>query len=121
MKQFYRYLGVGVVMTVFGYGAIFFCMYALHWGPISSNVFVYGVAVVCSYFLNRKLTFQSTGNWRPEVLRFLGVFFLAYTGNLGALTLLIDSGIHEGVSQVIAGIFYVMISYVANKSHVFQA
>lgn len=121
MKQFYRYLGIGVVMTVFGYGAIFFCMYVLLWGPFLSNIVIYAVAIVCSYFLNRNFTFQSSGKRLPEALKFFGVFFLAYTANLGALKLLIDAGIHEGVSQVIAGGFYVMISYAANKFHVFRA
>src|SRR5450759_1630713 len=98
MKQFYRYLGVGVAMTVFGYGAIFFCMYVLHWGPFLSNIVIYAVAIVCSYFLNRNFTFESSGEWRPEALRFFGVFFLAYGANLGALKLLINAGIHEGAS-----------------------
>ena len=121
MKQFYRYLGVGVFMTVLGYGAIFFCMYVLHWGPFLSNIVIYAIAIVCSYFLNRNFTFESSGEWRPEALRFFGVFFLAYAANFGALKMLIGAGVHEGVSQVIAGIFYVMISYVANKFHVFKA
>ena len=120
MKQFTRYLGVGAAMTVFGYGAIFFCMYVLGWNPYLSNVVVYAIALLFSYFLNRNFTFRSSGAMRPEALRFFGVFLLAYLANLAALKLLIDAGLHEGASQVAAGVFYVAISFTANKFHVFR-
>ena len=120
MKQFYRFLGVGAAMTAFGYGAIFFFMYGLGWDPFLSNIVAYAISIVCSYFLNRNFTFRSSGNLRPEALRFLGVFLLAYLANLAALKVLIDAGVHEGASQLLAGAFYVAISYTLNRFHVFK-
>ncbi len=107
-------------MTILGYGAIFFCMYILLWSPFLSNVVIYAIAIVCSYFLNRKFTFRSSEDLWPEALKFFGVFLIAYAVNFGALKLLINGGVHEGASQVIAGSFYVMISFAANKFHVFK-
>ena len=121
MRQLYRYLTVGVVMTVLGYCAIYFCMYVLGWGAILSNVAVYAVAILCSYYLNRKFTFESKHEWRSEAGRFFGVFALAYSTNLLALKVLIDVGVHDGLSQILAGVFYVAISFAANKRHVFKA
>lgn len=118
--QFLRYVAVGVVMTLLGYAAIFFCMYVLRWSPVASNLTVYCVAIFCSYVLNRRFTFSSTDAWRPELLRFLGVFALAYLANLAALVLLIRAGVHEAASQVLAGVFYVGVSFTANKLHVFR-
>jgi len=120
MKQFYKYLGVGAIMTVFGYGAIFFFMYILGWNPFISNIVGYAIAIICSYFLNRHFTYRSSGNVRPEALGFLGVFLIAYLANLFALKVLIDAGAHEAVGQLLAGVIYVAISYTANKYLVFK-
>lgn len=121
MKQFFRFLTVGVFNTVLGYCIIFACMYLAKMSPESSNVAGYAVGLVASYVLNREYTFNSKQNRRNEIIRFLAVFLVAYAANFAALLVLIHKiGIHEGVSQIFAGLIYVIASYVMNKYYVFN-
>lgn len=121
MKQFFRFLTVGVFNTVLGYCIIFACMYLAKMSPESSNAAGYAVGLVASYVLNREYTFNSKQNRRNEIIRFLAVFLVAYAANFAALLVLIHKiGIHEGVSQIFAGLIYVIASYVMNKYYVFN-
>lgn len=122
MKVFFRFLAVGVFNTLLGYSVIFTCMYFAEMSPEISNVAGYAVGLVASYVLNRKYTFNSTQKRRSEILRFLGVFIFAYGANFSILVILIHKmGIHVGVSQVLAGLVYVVASFVMNKYFVFKA
>lgn len=104
-----------------GYGVIFACMYLAKMSPENSNVAGYSVGLVASYILNRKYTFNSKQNQRKEIIRFLAVFVVAYASNFVILEILIYKiGMHEGVSQVLAGIAYVIASYIMNKYYVFK-
>lgn len=121
MKQFFRFLTVGVINTLLGYCVIFSCMYLLKMSPESSNVVGYAVGLVASYSLNRKFTFNSTQKRLNEIVRFLVVFAVAYGLNFAVLVLLIHNfNIHAGVSQVLAGVAYVVVSFVMNKFYVFK-
>ncbi|HXE97671.1 MAG TPA: GtrA family protein [Dongiaceae bacterium] len=120
MKQFGKFLAVGVVNTAIGYIVIFSCMYGLGWGPFLSNVAGYAVGLSVSYLLNRVFTFKSSRAKTPEAAAFLGIFCLAYGANLGILKLLIDNGQSAGSSQIIAGVIYTAVSYLANKFLVFR-
>lgn len=121
MKQFFRFLTVGVFNTVLGYCVIFACMYLAKMPPESSNVAGYAVGLFASYILNRKYTFNSKQNRKSEIIRFLVVFVVAYALNFLVLVILIHRiGTYEGVSQVLAGIVYVVASFIMNKYYVFK-
>jgi putative flippase GtrA len=121
MKQFFRFLAVGVLNTLLGYCIIFFCMYLAKMSPEVSNVVGYLVGLVTSYILNKKYTFRSKQNRRVEIFRFLAVFVIAYAANFLVLIVLIHKiGVHEGVSQVLAGVIYVAASFIMNKHYVFK-
>jgi len=96
-------------------------MYLADMSPESSNVAGYAVGLVASYVLNRNYTFNSTQSQRSEMIRFLGVFIVAYVSNYMVLVILIhEVGVHDAVSQVLAGIVYVVASYIMNKYYVFK-
>lgn len=121
MRQFLRFLTVGVINTVFGYCIIFACMYLAGLSAELSNVIGYGVGLTTSYLLNRNYTFRSTQRSGAEVLRFVSVFAIAYGANFLALLVFIRQlGIHEGASQILAGAVYVLASYAMNKFYVFR-
>ena len=121
MKQFFRFLTVGVINTILGYCVIFACMYVGKMSPESSNVAGYAVGLVASYTLNRGYTFNSQQNRRSEIVRFLAVFIIAYVSNFAILVIIIHKiGIHKGVSQVLAGLVYVIASFLMNKYYVFK-
>ena len=121
MNQFSRYLLVGATNSIVGYGVIFGCMYLAHLSPEMSNVIGYAIALAVSYMLNRHFTFNSTQKRRAEILRFLFAFAIAYSLNFAALLVLIHPlGLHEGISQIVAGGVYVAFSYLINKYYVFR-
>lgn len=120
MKQFGKFIIVGIINTLVGYIIIFYCMYGLNWGPYISNAVGYTFGLSISYLLNRLFTFKSTRAKVTEAFAFLTIFCLAYGANLGILSVLINSGQGAGVSQILAGVIYTVISYLANKFLVFR-
>jgi len=121
MRQFSRFLMVGVLNTLIGYFVIFSCMYVVELGPESSNIAGYATGLIFSYLLNRNYTFKSKQGQRSEIFRFVFVFFIAYASNFGVLLILIYGfKINAGASQIIASIAYITISYLLNKHFVFK-
>lgn len=121
MKQFFRFLTVGVFNTILGYSVIFASMYMGNLSPESSNAIGYSAGLVASYILNRNYTFKSKQSRRSEIIRFIAVFVFAYVLNFVALTALIYKfNTNAGVSQVLAGIVYIFASYCLNKYYVFK-
>jgi putative flippase GtrA len=122
MNQFSRFIMVGVLNTLLGYSIIFVCMYLAKMTPETSNVSGYVVGLIVSYILNRNFTFKSKQDRRGEILRFLVVFIISYVSNFVVLIILIHGiGLHKGVSQVFAGVVYVLASYLMNKYFVFKS
>jgi len=121
MRQFLRFLTVGVINTVLGYCIIFACMYLAGLSPELSNIVGYAVGLTTSYLLSRNYTFRSKQQRRGEVIRFVVVFAIAYAANfLSLLVLIRHFGVHEGASQILAGAVYVLASYAMNKFYVFR-
>lgn len=121
MRQFFRFVTVGVFNTLLGYCVIFASMYLAKMSPESSNVAGYAVGLIASYILNRKYTFNSSHDRRREIVRFLVVFVFSYALNFTVLVVLIHGfGTNEGVSQVLSGLVYVVSSFTMNKYYVFK-
>jgi putative flippase GtrA len=121
VKQFARFLVVGVLNTLLGYCVIFALMYLAKLTPEISNIGGYAVGLATSYFLNRNYTFNSKQRHSGEVIRFLLVFFIAYAANFLALLVFIHKvGMHVAISQIVAGLVYVVASYLMNKHYVFK-
>lgn len=114
---------VGAANTLFGYGVIFSCMYLLDMEPILSNIVGYGIGLVASYLLHRTYTFRHSH--QPigfnRIVRFAVVFIIAYTSNLFVLMLLVNRmRLHVALSQVLAGVVYIAITFLMNKYYVFK-
>jgi putative flippase GtrA len=120
MNHFSRFLVVGVLNTLLGYGVIFACMYLAGMAPETSNVAGYAVGLVASYVLNKNYTFNSRKKSSREIGRFLAVFGVAYAANLVMLFLLIHQiGISKGSSQIYAAVIYMCVSFIMTKHYVF--
>lgn len=120
-SQLSRFLTVGVFNSVLGWASIFGSMYFLGMSPEASNVLGYSIGLSSSFVLNRSFTFRSSGRPGGELVRFLGVFLLAFGANLIALFVLVRVFlVHEAVSQVLAAVVYVISSYMLNRNYVFQ-
>lgn len=122
MNEFARFVLVGVTNSAIGYSVIFGLMLGAGWSPELSNVTGYGVGLAASYVLHRTFTFESRAKPLGEVTRFLIVFFFAFGLNLLALTFLVRVlGVADWLSQVIAGVIYVVSSYSLNRALVFRS
>lgn len=118
--QVLRFLMVGVVNTLFGYGIIFSGMYVFNLSPEVSNILGYGFGLLVAYILHRHFTFRSKGRHSTEFTGFLVVFAIAFGLNFVTLYVLVRQlGIHEGVSQIISGVIYVLSTYIMNSRFVF--
>jgi putative flippase GtrA len=126
MNSFLRFLVVGVFNTGFGYALIFAFMYLAGLSPELSNFLGYAIAILVSYLLNKYYTFaggklRAPTSGRSELLRFLLVFAIAYAANYLCLLLLIyQFDVHPALSQILAGVVYVCLSYVLNAFFVFR-
>lgn len=121
MHQFVRFLMVGVFNTLYGFAIIFACMYWLGLDPYVSNVIGYTCGLITSYVLNKVFTFKSAARGSREAIRFLAVFAVAYLSNLGLLYICVQwAGMNEGLSQIVAGVAYVGVSFLLNKYYVFR-
>jgi putative flippase GtrA len=122
MKQFPRFLMVGIANTALGYAIIFGCMYLARLSPEICNVAGYAVGFLVSYFLNRRFTFRSAQRRSTEFVRFGIVFLVAYSANLAVLIVLVRTlEVDAGISQLIAGVIYIGTAYMLNKHYVFRS
>lgn len=115
-----KYSAVGVINTLVGYSLIFGLMF-LRVDPFVANFVVYFPAIFLSYFLNRGFTFKCSKSHKQSFPRFIGVLLVAYVANLCTLTLLIRFiNLDQYLSQVIAGIVYVLIGFTGSKFFAFS-
>jgi len=74
------------------------------------------VAVTNNYLWNRIWTFShARGHFAFQGLRFFVVALLAYVGNLAILTVLVELGLGEIVSQAIAIVLVTPANFIGNK------
>jgi putative flippase GtrA len=117
---FLRYVLVGASNTLFSYAIIFGCMYLAGMSTTISNIVGYIFGLITSYTLNRIYTFKSTQKIGGEIARFLSIFLIAFGGNFVTLILLTEAfHLHAAISQLLAGVVYVLISFYLNRFLVF--
>jgi putative flippase GtrA len=122
MLELLRFLAVGVANTIVGLGTI----YALKWfaglGDIPANAVGYVVGLMLSFVLNRNWTFSDHGAWVPALMRFLVVFVVAYTANLGMMLQLRDRWhVDSYLAHAIAVVPYTMLFFLGSRLFVFRA
>jgi len=119
MNHFSKFIVAGVLNSLLGYSIIFALMY-LGMSPEISNASGYGVGLITSYLFNRIFVFNSNQNKTKEWLSFLIVFGIAYSANF--IVLLISVRVLKIsliLSQIFAGIAYIVFSFFMNKYYVF--
>jgi putative flippase GtrA len=120
VKQFARFVAVGIANTVFGYALIFGFMFIAGWSPEVSNIAGYSIGLITSYVMNRTITFRSTNERKSEFVRFLAVFAISFGANFVALWIMLHLlGVQDWLAQILAGLVYVATSYLLNRAFVF--
>jgi putative flippase GtrA len=122
LRQFGRFLGVGVVNALLGLLVIYAAKWLLGAGDIVANLLGYGVGMTVSFVLNSRWTFDFSGAWKPAFVRFIAVSIVAYAANLltvlAAIHLL---SINSYVAQALGIPVYTVTVFLASKYVVFRS
>lgn len=119
-NTFIKYGIIGVFNTFIGYGLTFYLFY-INILPELANFVGYFVGFFASYFLNKRFNFKSTNSHKKEMPKFILSMAIAYGVNL--VIFLISYryfNINIYISQIIAGIVYVLVGYIMSKIWVFK-
>ena len=122
-KTLIKYLLVGVLNTIIGFGLIFLLMF-FGYSPELSNIIGYAVGICFSFVLNKIFTFQSkqaskTANLK-EFAKFVSSMLIAWVLNFITLKICLKTGINPYISQLIAGAVYTLVGYLLSKIWVFK-
>jgi putative flippase GtrA len=109
-----RFLIVGVVNTIVGYGL--FAVFLLFFPYLVSLYLSYAVAVSLAFVLHRRFTFRVRGNVLVDFVRFVGVYVVSLAVNTVVLPVLVELvGLHPLLAQGVALVITTLISYVGHK------
>jgi len=114
-KQIARFIFVGILNTIVGYGS-YYILLDLGVYYILAAFIGHVIGVTHSFIWNKKWTFKSKGNTQKEILKFTSVYGLTFLINLSLLALLVEKFM---LNPKIAGIFALgivtMISFGGHK------
>lgn len=118
-----RFAAVGVLNTVFGYGAFVVLELTLgEWLPyLVVLVLAYVVGVSEAFVLHRRLVFRDRGRWLPAYLRFWSVYVVSLAINATLLPVLVEGGgLHVLVAQPLVLLLTALGSYVSHSTFTFR-
>lgn len=119
-SNFIRYIIIGVINTLFGFGLIFILIYLGLVAEIS-NLIGYAISFLLSFYLNKKFNFQSRGNTKKELLKFISAMLIAYVANLIVMSTTYRlCGLNVYISQIAGGVVYVLCGFSLSKAWVFK-
>lgn len=117
-----KFLAVGVLNTIIGLSFIFFFMKIVGFNYVLSNVLAYAIALINSFFWNKRWTFQAQNALAiREVLLFLTVFFISYAFQLISLIAMKELlQVNVDLAQILSIGVYTSINYLGNRTITFS-
>lgn len=115
-----KYILIGVINTLFGYGVIFLLIYINIEAEIA-NFIGYLLGFFLSYYLNKKYNFKSSKSHREDLPKFIISMAISYILNLTVMVIsyrVLDIDVY--ISQIIAGVVYTISGYILSKLWVFK-
>ena len=88
-RQLLSFGAVGVIANALTY-ALYLALTSAGVGHKTAMTLVFATTVTATYLLNRRWTFEHRGALMQSAQRYVGIYALAYVGNLAALALLVD-------------------------------
>ena len=115
-----RFLFVGGINTVVGYGA-YALFIAIGLNPYLATTFSTIIGVINSYFWNKYFTFRQPKKSLTEVLRFVSVYAISYVANLLLVYLFVDCwGMDKYISGAVCLFVVTIVSYVGHNFFSFK-
>ena len=125
--KFWKFMGVGVVNTLVGSGAMFILYNVFHCGYWLSSAANYVIGSLVSYVLNKRFTFQNKQSAGKTFVRFalsIGACYLLAYGVAKPLAMRILSGAAAGVQEnagMLIGMgLYMLLNYAAQRFFAFR-
>lgn len=119
--QFIKYLAVGLVNTLVGYGVFFLLVRYSRIYPEAANAVGYALALVVAFSLNRMFVFKSTVQNSKALPRFIAAFSVSFLVNQLVLVLFLHLLKWPAeISQIPAMASYTLVFYYLNKNYVFS-
>lgn len=115
--QFLRFIVVGVLNTVFGYG-VFAGLILAGVPPVSALVLTYVAGVLFNFMTTRRFVFSRSA--RASLLRFIGAYVVIYFINLGLYKLAEAAGAGPLVAQALCLPVVAVFSFLLFKFQVFK-
>ncbi|MFP4313486.1 MAG: GtrA family protein [Alphaproteobacteria bacterium] len=123
-RQFILFCGVGSINTAAGLAVILILSEGLGVHYMLANMLGYACGLMIGFFLHRSITFRAQADplqKRAEFLKFILIFALAYTLQLGALVFMVDAlGVYEWMAQILAIGIYTILNYAGNRLITFR-
>jgi len=116
-----KFLVVGIMNAAIGLGVIYSTYNLLNVNYILSNVLGYGCGIVNSFIWNRRWTFRSKKDPKPEILLFFLMFGVSYGVNLLVTVICVEKlGIQPNIAQLAGIFFYTTSNFFGNKYVTFR-
>lgn len=122
-----KFIMVGIINTIVGYGAMFVCYNIMDWDYWIASALNYVVGSICSFFLNKYFTFRSQTFRSVELVKFILCICLCYFISYGlarsAIRWIARSMLQiaqDNLAMVIGSILFTCLNFLGQKFFVFQ-
>lgn len=115
-----KFLVVGILNTLLSLLIIFGLKYFYAFGDIVANFTGYIAGLICSFTLNKKWTFNHTGQLSITLVKFVLTFIIAYAVNIICVLFLIKLGVNAYLSHLLVMPIYTILFYLGSKFFVFK-
>lgn len=116
---FFKFALVGVLNTGLTIAVIFLLKYLFSANDVLANFIGYVFGLACSYFLNKKWTFNHSGEFISTAIKFLMVFAVSYTINVFCLLQFIKLGVNDYAAHLLGMPIYTVVFYLGSKYFVY--
>lgn len=118
-RTFWRFVAVGLANTIVGLAVIFAFRSVVN--DYFANLMGYVLVVPLSFLTHRRLSFRDAGSRWRAFSRYVPTVTIGYSVNLSVLTygLLVDANPY--LTQTVAILFYVAVTYLLSRYFVFRS
>ena len=126
-ETFFKFIGVGIINTIFGTTIMFVCYNVFHLGYWLSSGANYFFGSILSFVLNKYFTFQNKEKSISQIVRFviniLVCYFVAY-GVAKPLTIMLLAQapvkVQENIAMLVGMCFFVGLNYLGQRFFAFR-
>jgi putative flippase GtrA len=119
-RQFSRFLAVGVATTAVHYAILVALVEAFAVHPVLATSAGFVTAVLLSYVLNRRYTFDAEHAFGPGLLKYYAALSVGLLLNAGIMALLTGWGAHYILAQIVASGVALVWNFLSARLVVFR-